>query len=222
MLLIATTPLPLSGCVDRLSTLHPAGPVAQEIATLWWVMLAGATAILLVVSVLLVAAARRTPPANGAEADVRFWLWGMGLAFPLVTLSLLTVYGFVLGERLLPRQTEGLVTVRAEARQWVWTFGYADRPDLVTEGVLHIPAGRPVDVEITSRDVVHSFWVPRLGGKLDAIPGHVNVLRLEAGTAGTYAGQNAEFSGRGYREHVFTVVAHDAAAWARFLREGSP
>lgn len=208
--------------MDRLSTLHPAGPVAQEIATLWWVMLAGATAIFLVVSALLVAAARRTPPEGRTEADVRFWLWGLGLGFPLVTLSVLTAYGFVLGERLFPRETEGLVTVRAEARQWVWTFSYADRRDLVTEGILHVPAGRPVDVEITSRDVVHSFWVPRLGGKLDAIPGHVNVLRIEAAAPGTYAGQNAEFSGRGYTRHVFTVVAHDTAAWARFLREGAP
>lgn len=208
--------------MERLSTLHPAGPAAQEIATLWWVMLAGATVVFLVVSGLLVAAARRTPPAEEAEADVRVWLWGMGLAFPLVTLSLLTAYGFVLGERLLPRATEDLVTVRAEARQWVWTFGYADNPALATEGILHIPAGRPVDVEITSRDVVHSFWVPRLGGKLDAIPGHVNVLRLEAATPGTYAGQNAEFSGRGYREHLFTVTAHDADAWSRFLHGGAP
>lgn len=188
-------------------------------------MLAGAAAVFAVVSALLVTAARRTPPARSdelREADLRFWLLGMGLGFPLVILSLLTAYGFVLGERLRPRVTEGLVTVKAEARQWVWTFGYTDRPDHLTEGILHIPAGRPVDVRITSRDVVHAFWVPRLAGKLDAIPGHVNVLRIEAATPGTYAGQNAEFSGRGYREHVFTVVAHDAAAWARFLREGAP
>ena len=76
--------------------------------------------------------------------------------------------------------------------------------------------------EPTSRDVVHSFWVPRLAGKLDAVPGHVNVLRLEAPTPGTYVGQSAEFSGIGYRDHVFTVRAHDAASWTRFLSERSP
>jgi len=208
--------------VDRLSTLHPAGPVAADIATLWWVMLAGAAAILLVVSVLFVMAARRTPPSGDTGEDARVWLWGMGLAFPVVTLAVLTAYGLVLGERLLPRPSENLVTVQAEARQWAWTFRYPDRPDLATEGILHIPAGRPVDVRITSRDVVHSFWVPRLAGKLDAIPGHVNVLRLEAAAAGTYAGQSAEFSGRGYREHVFTVRALDPADWSRFLQEGAP
>ena len=144
------------------------------------------------------------------------------LGFPLVTLAALTGYGLVVGERLLPRDAPDLVTVSTEARQWAWTFRYAGAPLAATEGVLHIPAGRPVNVEITSTDVIHSFWVPRLAGKLDAIPGHVNVLRIEAERPGTYAGQSAEFSGPGYREHVFSVEAHDAAAWATFLQGGSP
>jgi heme/copper-type cytochrome/quinol oxidase subunit 2 len=173
--------------------------------------------------VLLVVATRRPAEASDEDArDARIWFWGLGLAFPLVTLAALTASGLLLGERLLPKPASDLVTVRAEARQWAWTFGYADAPQLATDGVLHIPAGRPVDVEITSVDVIHSFWVPRLAGKLDAIPGHVNVLRVEASFPGTYAGQSAEFSGRGYREHVFLVEAHDAESWATFLREGPP
>lgn len=211
-----------SGCQDRLSTLHPAGPAAATIAEIWWIMLVGATAILLLVLALLAAAMLRRPDATAPDRGTGFWLWGLGLAFPLSVLSALTVYGLVLGERLLPRDTPDLVTVRAEARQWEWTFGYADAPGLATEGVLHIPAGRPVDVEITSADVVHSFWVPRLAGKLDALPGHVNVLRIEASAPGTYAGQSAEFSGAGYRDHVFTVEAHDAQSWARFLQGELP
>jgi len=112
--------------------------------------------------------------------------------------------------------------VQAEARQWAWRFSYSDAPDLVTDSVLHIPAGRPVDVEITSLDVVHSFWIPRLAGKLDALPGHVNVLRIEASAPGTYAGQSAEFSGAGYLGHVFTVEAHDPDSWVRFLQGEVP
>ena len=75
--------------------------------------------------------------------------------------------------------------------------------------MLHIPAERPVDVAITSRDVVHSFWVPRLAGKLDAMPGHVNVLRIEADAPGRYEGLGSEFNGAGYRDHRFTVLADD-------------
>ena len=81
---------------------------------------------------------------------------------------------------------------------------------------------RPVDVAITSVDVVHSFWVPRLAGKLDAIPGHVNVLRIEADLPGTYRGLTAEYNGEGYRRHVFAVQAHDAEGWAAFLERSPP
>jgi len=186
-------------------------------------MLGSGAAIFAVVMMVLMLALRRAgdPPAN-EQRSTRVWVWGFGLAFPMITLAALTGYGLIMGDRLLPRAAPDLVTVAAEARQWAWTFRYDDAPDLATEGVLHIPAGHPVNVAITSTDVIHSFWVPRLAGKLDAIPGHVTVLRIEAAAPGTYAGQSAEFSGRGYREHVFTVQAHDAASWETFLREGTP
>ena len=186
-------------------------------------MLVSGAAIFAFVMVLLVVALRRAANPSGDNArSTQVWMWGLGLGFPMVTLAVLTGYGLIIGERLLPRDTPDLVTVSAKARQWEWTFEYDDKPAFASESVLHIPAGRPVDVKITSTDVIHSFWVPRLAGKLDAIPGHVNVLRIEAAAPGTYAGQSAEFSGAGYREHVFTVQAHDAASWETFLREGTP
>ncbi len=188
-------------------------------------LLAGATAIFLMVMVLLWLAFRRNEGHAGSEADARHetvWIKVMGLGFSLTVLAALTVYGLTIGERLLPRPGPDVVTVGAEGRQWEWSFTYADAPGRVTEGVLHIPAGRPVDVEISSTDVIHSFWVPRLAGKLDAIPGHVNVLRIEADAPGEYAGLSAEYNGPGYREHGFTVVAHDAPAWDAFLTETAP
>lgn len=201
--------------------MHPAGPAAATIETLWWVMLVGASAIFLFVMALLVLGLRRRAGPDSPEAETRrerFWIQGLGLGFSLTILAALMGYGLVIGERLLPRPQPGLVTVRAEGAQWVWRFSYPDAPDRVTEGVLHIPAGRPVDVEITTVDVIHSFWAPRLAGKLDAIPGHVNVLRLEADVPGDYAGVSAEFSGRGFTGHRFIVRAHDETAWEAFLR----
>ncbi|KAF0212890.1 MAG: cytochrome c oxidase subunit 2 [Methylocystaceae bacterium] len=198
--------------------MDPAGPAAARIATLWWTMLAGSAAIFALVMLLLLIAYRRTPaPHQSERRQERFWLYGLGLAFPLVTLAALLIYGLVLGETLLPKSGEKVVTVRAEARQWSWSFGYADAAGRRTQGVLHIPAGRPVNVEITSLDVVHSFWAPRLAGKLDAIPGQVNVLRIEAAAPGEYHGVGAEFSGPGYSGDAFTVIAHDAAGWDAFL-----
>ncbi len=185
-------------------------------------MLAGSVVIFLLVMMLLTFALMRRRRAEGEEASEFVWIWGLGLAFPIITLALLTVYGLVLGERLTPRQQADLVTVSAEARQWTWSFAYDDAPGRLTENLLHIPAGRPVDIKITSADVVHSFWVPRIAGKLDAIPGRVNVLRIRSDKPGDYAGQSAEFSGRGYVGHVFTLRVHDAAGWAAFIAGTSP
>ena len=216
------TPFALAGCEGALSTVDPAGPAAQTIATLWWVMLAGSVMIFVLVMGLLAAAfrARRRPISEAAHE--RFWIAGLGLGFTMVVLAALLAYGLFIGEQLLPRTGTGAVDVHAEARRWSWRFAYADSPGVVTENVLHIPAGRPVDVSITSADVAHSFWVPRLAGKLDAIPGHVNVLRIAADLPGTYAGVTAEFNGKGYREHVFSVVAHDAEGWQAFLQGEVP
>lgn len=201
--------------------MHPAGPAAEAIATLWWVLLAGAVAIFALTMALL-ALAFRARPGGLAGRGGGLWLGGFGIAFPLAVLAALLFYGLLIGERLLPRDAPGLVTVSAEARQWEWRFGYADLPGRVTDNVLHIPAGRPVDVRITSLDVVHSFWVPRLAGKLDAIPGHVNTLRIEAWEPGEYAGVSSEFSGAGYRGHRFDVIAHDAAGWDAFIAGEAP
>ncbi|MTE01198.1 cytochrome B [Paracoccus sp. YIM 132242] len=215
----------LAGCENRLSAVQPAGPAADIIATLWWVMLGGAAAILLLVLVLLALAFRRGGGPSDAAADSRgeaVWIKGLGLGFTMAVLAALSAWGLWIGERLLPRPGPGVVAVEAQGRQWAWRFSYPDAPGRVTEGALHIPAGRPVDVRITSADVIHSFWVPRLAGKLDAIPGHVNTLRIEAWRPGEYAGVSAEFSGPGYRRHHFTVVAHDAAAWNAFLAGGTP
>ncbi len=219
MLVLVPTLLLTSGCQGALSTVDPAGPAAREIALLWWILLGGAAVIFLLVMALLAAAIWRR---GRGQASEKVWFWGLGLAFPFAVLSALTVYGLVLGERLLPRDAPDRVTVSAEARQWAWRFGYDDAPGVVTEDILHIPAGRPVDVQITSIDVVHSFWVPRLAGKLDALPGRVNVLRLQADTPGDYAGTSAEFSGLGYSDHNFTLRAHDADGWAAFLAGDAP
>ncbi len=198
--------------------MHPAGPAAAVIARLWWVLLAGATAIFLFVTALIALAWRRPP---GEAEERRFVVW-LGLAFPMTVLAALLAYGIVVGERLLPRATPDLVRVHAEARQWAWRFRYDDLPGLETNNVLHIPADRPVDVAITTADVVHGFWVPRLAGKLDAVPGHVNVLRIEADAPGRYKGLGSEFNGAGYRGHRFTVIAHDETGWQAFLREEAP
>jgi len=160
-------------------------------------MLAGSALIFLATSVVLVLAWRR-PAALGADAPRLLMLWG-GLVLPSAILAALVIAAFVLGERLIGRDgSPSTLRIEAEGRQWMWTFSYPEAGNLVSRGVLHLPVGRAVEVAVTSADVIHSFWVPRLGGKIDAIPGHRNVIRLLAEKPGTYGGACAEFCGSGH------------------------
>jgi len=153
------------------------------------------------------------------ETRARAWTHGLGLWFSLSILTAVLGAGLVVGERILPRD-DGAVTVTAHAFQWGWHFTHegADGAEVESTDLLHIPAGQPVDVLITSEDVIHSFWVPRLAGKLDAIPGRTNRLRLVAETPGTYAGLCAEFCGTGHARMRFEVEVH--ADWPPDLDEG--
>lgn len=172
-------------------------------------MLSGATAIFLLVMGLVAFALLR--PGRGEAIPPKRWLvWG-GLAFPGVVLTALLVFALATGERLLPHPGSGAYVVEAIPRQWAWTFRYPEGRE--TQDVLHLPVGRPVDIRVIGTDVIHSFWVPRLGGKIDAIPGHVNTIRLEADRPGTFGGVCSEFCGVGHTSMTFTTIAHEAAAF---------
>ncbi len=211
--LAVSTPLMLTGCmVAPLSTLDPAGPHAGSIARLWWVMLAGAGVLAALVFVLLAMAFRRRGAPG--EANPRLWIGALGLAMPVAVLGALLICALLAGVATLPNPAPDTVRIAAESRRYGWRFTTGG--GRVSEGVLHIPAGRPVDLAITSVDVIHSLWIPRLAGKMDAIPGHINVLRVHADRPGTYRGECAEYCGVGHKDHGFTVIAHDAAGWARW------
>lgn len=175
-------------------------------------MLAGAALLALLVFGLLALAFLRRDRAGSASG--RTWILWLGLAMPCAVLAVLLGYALLLGGRILPTPASDTVTIGVEARRYGWAFRHPG--GRTTDGTLHIPAGRPVDLVITSTDVIHSVWVPRLAGKMDAIPGHTNTLRIVAARPGSYRGECAEYCGPGHKDHGFTVVAHDAAGWAAF------
>jgi cytochrome c oxidase subunit II len=172
----------------------------------------GAVAIFILMMVLGFWAWRASDRVRGISG--RSWIVYGGLVFPGTVILALLVSALVLGERLIPRALgEAPMRIEANARQWFWEFSYPDIPgSQTTIDVLHMPAGQPVDFVITSADVIHAFWIPRLGGKMDAIPGHANVLRLQADRPGIYHGICAEFCGNGHTDMRFSVEAHDDAA----------
>ena len=176
--------LALPACSGDLSTLDPAGPSATAIAVLWWTMLAGSVVIFLATAAALALAWTR-PAALGARAPRTLVLWG-GLVLPSIVLTALVLTAFTLGERLIGRGLQAPLEIAAEGRQWSWEFRYPEAGGLSTIDVLHIPAGRDVVFTVTSADVIHSFWVPRLGGKIDAIPGHPMSSACAPTRPGTY------------------------------------
>lgn len=179
-----------------------------------------AVLVLIVVVALWMYALRRKPgQLDGHQARrIQYrWIIGGGLILPISSMTLLLVFGIPIGHRMLPLPIEGQQVLRIEVtgHQWWWQVNYPQQ-SIELRDELHIPAGQPVDLHLTSNDVIHSFWVPRLGGKLDMLPGRTNVLRLQADQPGTYHGQCAEFCGTGHAHMKFTVHAHaaeDFAAW---------
>lgn len=181
-------------------------------------MAVGGTAIFLFVMVLLAIAFMR--PGIGRDVDPKRWLiWG-GLAFPGTVLSALLIYALFTGERLLAHPaTPGVVRIEARPQMWFWEFRYPDLTQDATIDELHIPAGVPVDIHVIGTDVIHSFWVPRLGGKIDAMPGHINVMRLIADRPGTFGGVCAEYCGVGHVDMGFSVTAHPAESFEQALSD---
>ena len=116
------------------------------------------------------------------------------------------------------------MTVKAEAKQWVWSFQYptdtkfklSDGSYLKAAEELHIPVGQKVKIELSSTDVIHAFYVPKLGGQKDAVPGRATEMWIQADRPGTYNGQCVEFCGTGHADMLITVVAQnpiDYASW---------
>jgi cytochrome c oxidase subunit 2 len=185
-------------------------------------MLAGATVLFCLVMALFLLTMLR--PGFGRAIAPRRWIILGGLILPIPVLVPLLAYAFAQGERLLlvGGAASTPLRIEARARMWQWEFIYHDQQGTrSTIDTLHIPAGVPIEIIATSDDVIHSFWVPRLAGKVDALPGHAARLRLLADEPGIYRGACAEFCGTGHTAMYFTVQAHARSEFARALDEAA-
>jgi cytochrome c oxidase subunit II len=189
------------------STLVVGGQSASAIATLSWVMFIGAAVILLLVvafaALAIFGGERRAWIAN------RRFVIGFGIAFPAVTLSILLVYGLITSRQMLALGPPDL-RIEVVGEQWWWRINYLNadgQTTLTSANEIRVPAGRVVEFVLTTPNVIHSFWVPALGGKLDMIPGRANKYRLVADRPGVYRGQCAEYCGAQHALMAFYVVA---------------
>jgi cytochrome c oxidase subunit 2 len=207
----------VAGCSGPLSTLRPGGRGAARIEQLWWVLFwVGLAIYAVVVLALLAALARRSRRRRSDPRGLRATLPVLlgGVALPAVVLPVL----FVLTLDTMAAFARGDADVRIEVvgKRWWWEVRYPDA-DVVTANEIHIPVGRPVQLDLRSDNVIHSFWVPRLHGKLDLIPGAPTSMTLLAEEPGVYLGECAEFCGIQHAKMQFLVIAQDADEFEAWL-----
>lgn len=209
----------LGACAGPQSALDPRGPAAATLADFSWILFAGGALIFLGTMALLGFGLLRPDRTKGVP-PLRFILWG-GLVFPGVTLLILTVGTAMVGNAIDFRRLEDPLRVTVIGNMFWWEVVYPDLPGgrLVTANEMRIPVGRPVEVTVTSRDVIHSFWVPALHGKMDLIPGRMNRITLIASEAGVVRGQCAEFCGDQHAWMALFVVALEPADFDAWVRE---
>jgi cytochrome c oxidase subunit 2 len=205
---------------------EPAGSNAETIANLNFVyVLAGVVALLVFVVIAVTLWKFRQRP--GDEGVIPTQLHGntrleiMWTIAPAVLLAIVAVPTVVTIFELDEREPDAL-EITVIGQQWWWEFDYpqiknAEGQPIVTSGEMVIPADQPVQLSITSRDVIHSFWVPRLNGKRDAVPNRIHPLRMEANEPGEYWGQCTEFCGLSHANMRIRVVALSDQDWDRWV-----
>jgi cytochrome c oxidase subunit 2 len=177
-------------------------PAAAQIGSLTWMLVALGAAVFLVFVVIFIRALTRD---RNPDTGARLIFWG-GLAMPTVVITVVLGLTLATMRNLSAEAEEAAIVVEVTGHQWWWDVYYPEY-DIRIANEMHIPTDRPVDLRLTSADVVHSFWVPGLGGKLDLLPERVNGMVLEASEPDVYRGVCAEFCGLQHAKMAFYVVA---------------
>jgi cytochrome c oxidase subunit 2 len=210
----------LSGCLGAQSTLDPAGRGAERIADLFWGMTIGAVLIWLGFVVLMLYSAYFARKEYTAKTASLLVIAG-GIVFPTVVLTGLLTYALAMLPSFLAPAPEGSLKILVTGEQWWWRVRYfrpnGEPVDAANE--IRLPLGAPVEFELESPDVIHSFWIPSLGGKVDMIPGRKTRLRLEPTRAGVFRGVCAEYCGTSHALMAFWVVVEQKEQFEAWLAE---
>ncbi len=195
------------------NALEPKGPDARSIADVAWLMFAMATAVYVVVAGFIIVGALRGAKASRISDNA--FIWVGGLFAPIAILAILAVVTVKTTDSLRTPDPNPL-KIEATGFQYWWAVEYPDEK-VTTANEIRVPAGRPVEIGLHSKDVIHSFWVPELAGKVDMVPGQRNVIRFTADKPGEYRGQCAEFCGLQHAKMAFLVVAEEPGDYERWV-----
>jgi cytochrome c oxidase subunit 2 len=221
----------LSGCATTSPTVFsPASTNASEIHNLIILIFEIAAVVFVVVESLLIYATirfsrqRKDAVASSSEGNRKLeiaWTLAPAIVLAIVFVISLKTLNFV-GYR--PIQTQAgkndptPIHVQVIGHQWWWEFKYPEL-GIDTANEMHVPVGGVINVDVESVDVIHSYWVPQLGGKLDAIPGHVNKTWFQPTIVGTYHGQCAEFCGLEHGDMRFNVIVETPEQFQTWVKQ---
>ncbi|MGZ8427642.1 MAG: cytochrome c oxidase subunit II, partial [Candidatus Binatia bacterium] len=191
-------------CSGPQSALDPAGHGAQWIADMFWWMTGSGAVIWFAVIVLAIWAARSAPEKQNRRRT-NLMIIGGGAVVPTLALALLLLYGLAPLPALLAPAPPGSLLIEVSGEQWWWRVRYRPPGAAVVSvaNEIRLPVGAPVQFHLESPDVVHSFWIPPLGGKIDMIPGRVTRLVLTPTRSGTFRGACAEYCGTSHALMAF-------------------
>jgi cytochrome c oxidase subunit 2 len=201
-----------------LQYLSGASDKAQPVVWLTWGVLVVSVAVIIIIGLLLAAAIWHRPglrmgigerTALGGEAGGLNWLW-IGVSLSALVLLVTVVWTVLVLADIQVPASKPAVTIEVTGKQWWWQVRYmSDDPaqSFTTANEIHIPVGVPVRLKLIGGDVIHSFWVPQLAGKMDAIPGQINETWIDARAPGTYDGQCTEYCGVQHAKMLLRVVA---------------
>jgi cytochrome c oxidase subunit 2 len=204
------------------NVLAPRGVGAAQLAQLGWILIVVSAAVLAVVlwGVLAPLARRLRPDEHvGVSAAQDRREHRLIMVLGVVVPALILLGTFLVSLRGMGAWNAGpssAMDVQVIGHQWWWEVRYP-KLGIVSANEIHIPAHRKVRVSLLSSDVIHSFWVPQLRGKLDLIPGQVNRLWIEADHPGAYRGECSEYCGLQHAHMDFTVVAQEMGAFQAWV-----
>jgi cytochrome c oxidase subunit II len=223
ILLAATAALlALAGCAQDApqDTWSPKGENAQRIHNLQWPIFAIAGVVLVIVSVVVLYCVIRFRDKGQAMPEQTHGKPALEIALTILPALILVGVGIPTVSTIfkLANTDDTECVINVTGQQWWWEYDYPAQDGcggitepIVTSGQLVFPADTHVMLRLTSRDVIHSFWIPALNGKRDTVPGRVHTLRMQANQPGIYAGQCTEFCGLSHANMKMEAVALDSA-----------
>lgn len=212
----------VTACQGRQSSLDPRGPAAAQIAELWWIMLVmGGLVFAVVLGLLWAALFRRraaevsgTPKSNQGHT----WIVAGGIVMPIIVLIAVIIFTVETMRSIDTAHASDNLVIEVVGRQWWWEVHYPAQ-QVTTANEIHLPVGQAVTIKLTSRDVVHSLWIPKLHGKFDLTPGRIDTFVLQADKVGEYYGQCAEFCGVQHANMGLVVVGQASEDFADWLAQ---